>query len=291
MCWSVPWNRRFQKETSASKRPPPSVPSLEHRRKSSDALLSAGAPCRKWVIAKGYLSGGVLPRIGNMQFPPGYSLCTQEQQRVAWLGQKLGGLHGDSRQPLPSRLPQSPSLRAPSRPCLPDGTRGKAGVGRQGEPKAGKKGLRGSFKGCAADGEDSHESADPAQCDFTASREKAPRAGGRWKLSSRSARSEPPAVCARRAWDGLRAGQAAWGWGGEGRPRVNREGSRLEADLSALFLLAPKLQFPPVPQTPRTMRPSCRWRCVGALGARLGVRGGAQLAGIAALEGASRERG
>lgn len=48
--------------------------------------------------------------------------------------------------------PLSPSLRAPSRPCLPAGTGGKAGVGRRGEPKAGKKGLRGSFKGCAGEG-------------------------------------------------------------------------------------------------------------------------------------------
>lgn len=49
------------------------------RRKSPDALLSAGAPCGKWIIAKGCLSGGALPRVGNMQFPSGHSLCAPKQ--------------------------------------------------------------------------------------------------------------------------------------------------------------------------------------------------------------------
>lgn len=68
-------------------------------------------------------------------------------------------------------------------------------------------------------------------------------------------------------------------------------GGHAGADLSPLFLLPPGLQFPPRPRTPRAVCPFCRWRCGGALGSLLGVRGGAQPAGIAALEGASLERG
>lgn len=75
-----------------------------------------------------------------------------------------------------------------------------------------------------------------------------------------------------------------------GQARARKAPNR-EQTLSPLFLLLPGLQFPPRTQTPRAACPFCRWRCGGALGTRLRVRGGAQPAGIAALEGGSRERG
>lgn len=156
-----------------------------------------------------------------------------------------------------------------------------------------KEGIEGEVsRGVPGRGKDSHESAERAQCDFIASREEAPGAGGRSECSSRSGRSEPWPSAPGRARDRAqgRPGRSGMGWRGEAARGPGK--LRAEKPTSPLLLLHPHgRQFPPRPETPRCARSACRWRCRGALGALLGVGGGAQPQSCSGLGGARAQKG
>lgn len=141
-------------------------------------------------------------------------------------------------------------------------------------------------------GEDSRESAELLECDFIASREEAPGAGGRSECNSRSRRSESLAPCAGQD-TGQSSGLARLLGAGAAREAARGPGKlRAEEPTSPLLFFLPLgRQFPP-PETPRGARSACRWRCRGALGALLGVGGGALPQWrIWGLEGARAQKG
>lgn len=172
------------KETSAIKE-------LPAQRRSPDAPLSAGVRCVRWIIAKEYLGGNFAGGCKHAA-PPGHSLCAPEERGVAGLGQKRGGLGGNSRPPLLSQLPHevlpgSPPGAAPARQT----GREEGGAG------AGKKGLRGKFQGvCRGGGRILMSQRSGLSVTSLLPEKRRPGAGGRSVCSSRSGRSEPPAACA-----------------------------------------------------------------------------------------------
>lgn len=96
-----------------------------------------------------------------------------------------------------------------------------------------------------------------------------------------------------------RARDRARGWPGRSGLGQRGEAARGPGKLQAkeptsppLFLLPLGHQFPPQPETPLGARFACRWRCKDALGALLGVGGGAlPQRGIRGLEGARAQKG
>lgn len=160
-------------------------------------------------------------------------------RRAGRAGAERGGLHADSRPPFLSQLlQQALPWESGAAPARPTGRKEGREVRERRDGGEVSRGVPGT-------GEDSHESAYRARCDFTASREEAPGAGDR-----RSGRSE------RRAGrgTGLGAGRAARGWaapGGSGRARSARGQG---ADLSPLLLRPLGLRFPPRPETWRAFR-------------------------------------
>lgn len=187
---------------------------------------------------------------------------------------------------LPAAPPSPPRESSRSRPCSPVGTGGTGGGSR-------KEGTEGEVsRGVPGRGEDSHESAERAQCDFIASREEAPGAGGRSECSSRSGRSEAPAACA-----GQGAGQSSGlarslgaGVARGGRARARKAPGR-GADLSS----PPPPSRSPVPASARDAAQRA-FRLQVALQRRPGRTAGGRgwssaPAGIPGLEGARAQNG
>lgn len=181
---------------------------------------------------------GVLPIVAKAHFPLGQPPCAPEE-RGGPGGAERGGLHADSRPPFLSQIPQqAPPWESGAAPARPTGR-------KEGRELRERRDGGEISRGVPGTGEDFHESADRARCDFTASREEVPGAGGR-----RSGRSE------RRAGrgTGLGAGQAARGRaapGGSGRARSARGRG---TGLSPLPLRPLGLLFPPRPKTWRAFR-------------------------------------
>lgn len=191
----------------------------------------------RWIIAKGYPDGSFAHSCKSA-LPSG--AAPVRPRRAGSAGAERRDLNADSRPPFLSQLPQQAlPWESGAAPARPTGRKEGREVRERRDGGEVSRGVPGT-------GEDSHESADRARRDFTASREEAPGAEGR-----RSGRSE------RRAGrgTGLGAGQAVRGRaapGGSGRAGSARGRG---ADLSPLLLLLPLgLLFPPRPETWRAFR-------------------------------------